>query len=292
MDATHNLEIPTTTPAIAAAFGKPSHAQFVGSIPETYDTHLGPLLFEFSAADTAKRVGEHLEPGARVLEVACGTGISTEFLWQVLDHTTQIIATDLNDAMLDHARETRGALTNVTFEQADAQALPYDNDAFDALVCQFGIMFFPDKAKAFAEFNRVLKPGGLLVFNVWDSFEHNRVAGIAHDTITRFFEDNPPGFLTVPFGSHEITPNCDLINTAGFDVLDIQKVPATIERPDAESVARGFVEGTPGLLQIREHATSEVEDIVQAVAREIEHAYGPGPLGIPLQEIVYLARCS
>jgi SAM-dependent methyltransferase len=192
--------------------------------------------------------------------------------------------------MLDFARQKRGALSNVTFQQADAQSLPFGDHAFDAVVCQFGLMFFPDKARAMAEFARVLRPGGLLAFNVWDSLANNRVADIARETIASFFTTDPPDFLKVPFGCYEIDPTLELIRDAGLQSPTVHKVRVTINRPDAVSVARGFVEGNPGILQIRERATANPEDIVNALADAIGDAFGPAPLEIPLQEIVFLSR--
>lgn len=270
--------------------GDGTAARFVGSIPAVYDTHLGPLLFHFSAADLAKRVGDALPDAKRVLEVACGTGISTEYLWRGLNSATEIIATDLNEAMLAYAEAKRGALNNVSYRQADAQALPFEDGSFDAVVCQFGIMFMPDKAQAFAEMARVLRPGGLLAFNVWDSFEHNRVAGLAREIIASFFDNNPPDFLTVPFGFYDIEPIRGLIAGAGFLEPEINTVSATVERPDAVSIARGFVEGNPGILQIRERGDVDPDTIIDALAREIGDLYGSGPLQVPLREIVCLAR--
>lgn len=286
-DAAHDtLEAPTAEAQPTSS----THASFVGSIPQIYDEHLGPLLFEFAAEDLAGRVRDTLPGADRVLEIACGTGILTHHLSHALSLEAEIVATDLNDAMLDFARQKRGgALTNVDFQQADAQALPYCDSEFDAVVCQFGLMFFPDKAEALAEFSRVLRRSGLLAFNVWGSHEDNPVAGIAQRTIESFFDTDPPDFLKVPFGYYEIDPICDLIRGAGLEVLNVETVSAAIERPDALSVARGFVEGNPGILQIRERATADPEEIVLAVADAIGEEYGPAPLQFPLQEIVFLA---
>jgi len=265
-------------------------ARFVGSIPEVYDAHLGPLLFQFSAADLAKRIDNAMPGAEKVLEIACGTGIATEYLWRTLGESTEIVATDLNEAMLNYAVAKRGALKNVSYRQADAQALPFEDGSFDVVVCQFGIMFMPDKALALAEMARVLRPGGLLAFNVWDSLEVNRVAGLARQTIAGFFKSDPPDFLTVPFGFYEIEPIRSLVEGAGFSFPDFHLVSDTIERPDAMGIARGFVEGNPGILQIRERGEVDPEAIVTALAAEIEALYGPAPLQVPLREIVCLAR--
>lgn len=268
---------------------KATAAQFVGSIPEAYDRHLGPLLFEFSGADMAARVAKVHPRSGRLLEVACGTGISTEHLWRALGPEVDIVATDLNDSMLDHAREKRGNLKGISFRQADAQSLPFDDASFDTVVCQFGIMFFSDKEKAVAEIGRVLRPGGTLVFTVWDSLEKNLVADISQKTIASFFKTDPPDFLTVPFGFYEIEPIQILINGAGFSVRDVQTVADTIECPEALSIARGFVEGNPGILQIRERGEADPEVIIQEIARVILEVYGPEPVRIPLQEITFVA---
>jgi len=266
-----------------------THSQFVGSIPEIYDLYLGPLLFEFSAQDLAERVGAVVADGGKILEVACGTGISTEYLHRALGAATEVVATDLNDAMIDYARAKRGALPGVTFEPADAMALPFQDAGFDAVVCQFGIMFFPDKARGLAEMARVLKPGGLLAFNVWDSLQHNPYAQVTLEAMAHFFQDQAPKFLETPFGYAEIDPIKALIEQTGFRGLDIHVVAATVERPDARHVARGLVEGNPGIHEVRERATAEVETIVEAVAHAVEAAFGPAPLKIPLQEIVFTA---
>ncbi|MCZ6557051.1 MAG: class I SAM-dependent methyltransferase [SAR324 cluster bacterium] len=134
-----------------------SHAQFLDSIPENYDAHLGLLLFHFYGSDLARRVG--VTVGGRVLELACGTGIFTQYLRGTLAVEVEIVATDLNEPMLDFARDKRGELENVSFEQADTLSLPFADGAVDAVVCQFGVMFFPDKEAGMREAARVLKSG-------------------------------------------------------------------------------------------------------------------------------------
>ena len=131
---------------------------FKGSIPTLYEQYLGPLMFDPFAQDLAGRLTDITE--GRILETAAGTGIVTRAMAKTLPPQVEITATDLNQAMLDHA-QTRLQAPHVRWLQADAQALPFESSSFDAVVCQFGVMFFPEKAKAFAEARRMLRPGGV-----------------------------------------------------------------------------------------------------------------------------------
>jgi ubiquinone/menaquinone biosynthesis C-methylase UbiE len=154
------------------------NAQFAGSIPAAYDRYLGPILFQPYAQDLINRlkVGEN----SSVLELACGTGILTRVLRDRLPQTARLVATDLNEPMIATAARKFGQDELIEWKQADASSLPFEDGSFDAVVCQFGIMFVPDKALSAREAHRVLKPGGVFLFNVWDSLEHNDLGRIAH----------------------------------------------------------------------------------------------------------------
>ena len=114
---------------------------FTGSIAELYDTYLVPLLFEPYAADLAARLASR--PLGRVLEIAAGTGVATRAMATALPEAVSIVATDLNQAMLDQAA-ARGTARPVEWRQADAMALPFAAGTFDAVVCQLGAMFVPE----------------------------------------------------------------------------------------------------------------------------------------------------
>lgn len=278
--------------------------QFSGSIPDDYDRHLGPLLFDFSGRDMARRVESGLgkRASARVLEVACGTGISTEHLWKHLPSGTRIVATDLSPAMLDYARERRGDLPSVSFEQASADALPFEDAQFDALVCQFGIMFFEDKPAALAEFARVLRPGGLLAFSVWESHEKNPVVGLSHRTIASFFESDPPGFLKLPFSYYDIHAISALVVDAAFEEVEAWRVQETVPSSDAMGVARGFVMGNPTVNEICDRGSARADAIIRTLADRIEREFAIGDdsvgsadgraaeLSFALEEITFTAR--
>src|SRR4051812_29187661 len=121
---------------------------FSGSIPSLYDRYLGPLIFEPYAQEVARRLSALNVQ--RVLETAAGTGIVTRALVRALPSNVSIVATDLNQPMLDHAAAQLPS-DRVSWQKADALALPFSDAAFDAVICQFGAMFFPDKQQAYSE---------------------------------------------------------------------------------------------------------------------------------------------
>lgn len=265
------------------------HAAFTGSIPEVYDSCLGPLLFDFSAKDLVSRVKSHMPEAGILLEVACGTGIATEYLYHALPKTVSILATDMNEKMLEFAKDNRPELHGVNYQIANALDLPFVDNHFDAVVCQFGIMFFPDKQAGMVEMSRVLSPGGRMTFNVWDSMEHNPVIALAHETISEFFTSEPPEFLTVPFGYHDHNTLSGLMRNAGYDDIEIHVVSETVEGCDPYMVAQGLVAGNPGINEIRDRANATPEEIIDRLAGRVKAAFGPNELRIPLREIVISA---
>src|SRR4030095_3377211 len=206
---------------------------FVGTVPQHYDRYLGPVLFHGFADDLAARVTPR--PGIRVLEVAAGTGIVTRrLLARVRGHGT-LVATDLNEAMMAHGRREVPADPALEWRQADATALPFPDRTFDAVVCQFGLMFFPDKALAAREAFRVLTSGGVYLFNVWDAFEHNPIADITHRTVIELFPADPPQFYATPYGFSQPEPIVALLTQAGFAQIAWSRVAKTGSSPSAES---------------------------------------------------------
>jgi len=264
------------------------HAAFVGSIPENYDRYLGPCLFEDYAADIAQRV--NVPDGGSVLEVACGTGIVTRKLRDRLPASVRLVATDLNEAMLAYAKHKFQSNEQVEFKQADAMELPFPDASFDAVVCQFGLMFFPDKERAMREVHRVLKPGCVYVFNVWDAIENNELAEIANETVRTFFESDPPTFYQVPFGLYDQTVVRKLLDDAGLQNVEMLVLTKTGMSPSAADAAKGLVEGNPVIVEINQRATSSVESIEAAVAAAIAARCGDNPVRGKLQAIVCAAR--
>lgn len=262
-------------------------AQFVGDIPRYYDRHLGPILFAPYAEDLARRAAA--AGGADVLEIAAGTGISTLALRRALPGA-RIVATDLNQPMLDIAKDKLASAANIAFRQADAQALPFDDAAFDLVVCQFGAMFFPDKPAAFSEARRVCKPGATFLFNVWGAMEANPFAEIAHGAANRFFPTNPPQFFMTPFGYADVARVRADLAEAGWREIGHEIVRIRQEVRDWTHFAQGAVNGNPMIVEIQASQTVKADDMVAAIAGELERRFGKAPAHLPLEAIVYSAR--
>ena len=262
-------------------------AGFTGKIPDHYNRGLVPMIFIDYAADMARRAVA--SNPRRMLETAAGTGIVTRALRDLLPPDAHLTATDLNPPMLNVARTKFRSGEQVEFKPADATALPFSDGTFDTIVCQFGVMFFPDKDKSYREVRRVLASGGRYLFNVWDSHRHNPFGRIAHDTAGRFFPADPPQFYQVPFSYHQIDPIKESLIDAGFTDIRVAVVTLEKEIPDARVFAQGLVFGNPLIDQIRTRGGVDPDRIVDAMTETLQREFGADPGRMPLQAIVFEA---
>ncbi|HLQ67823.1 MAG TPA: methyltransferase domain-containing protein [Candidatus Limnocylindrales bacterium] len=261
------------------------HAQFTASIPEFYDRCLGPVIFEPYARDLARR----LPRGAgRVLELACGSGIVTRRLLEALPADASLLATDLNPDMVEHARKAVGKDPRVSWRAADMIATELPGASFDVVVCQFGLMFAPDKEAALSEARRLLAPGGTYLMNVWDAIERNRFAAIANEVITSFFPADPPTFYQVPFSLNDQARLKQMLRAAGFARSQGETVPLSSTAGSAEEFARGLVEGNPVVNEIQARGAS-VAVIEQKLAERLRAELGDDPVPVKLNAIVFEA---
>ena len=266
-----------------------SDKNFAGSIPRLYEEHLVPLIFAPYAADLADRVASR-KPGG-VLEIAAGTGVVTRRLASVLPQGTSVVATDLNQAMLDIAA-TVGTARSVTWRQADAMQLPFAAGEFDVVVCQFGAMFFPDRSVAFAEAFRVLQPGGALLFNVWDRIEENEFAHAVTSSLESIFPDDPPRFLArTPHGynNHAVVER-DLRAGGFVSPPHIQTLAARSRAASARIPAFAYCHGTPLRNEIEARDKSRLAEATDCANDAITGLFGPGPVDGKIQAIVVVAE--
>ncbi len=259
---------------------------FSGSIPEHYDAGMGPLVFVDYADDIACRAAA-LKP-ARLLETAAGTGIVSRRLRDHLPASTHLTSTDLSPVMLEIARAKFKPTEQVAFQPADATALPFGDASFDVVVCQFGVMFYPDKDKSYREVHRVLTPGGHYLFNVWDAHRYNPFGRIAHETAGQFFPDDPPQFLSIPF-NYAFDPIRDSLIAAGFTDITARIVRFEKDVGDCTGLARGITFGSPLIDQIRARGGVEPEQVFETILANYRREFG-NPGKMPLQATVFSAR--
>ena len=263
---------------------------FSGSIPKLYDEYLVPLIFEPYAADLANRLAAR--PIVRVLEIAAGTGVVTRKLAFVLPDNVSIVATDLNQAMLDLASAV-GTRRPVEWRHADAMQLPFEDASFDAVVCQFGVMFFPDKAKAFSEARRVLKPGGVFMFNVWDRIENNEFAHTVTRALESVFPEDPPRFMArTPHGYYDLTNITHDLKAGGFSTSpQFNTVAARSRATSARIAAIAYCQGTPLRSEIEARDKSRLGKATDVAAQAIAQRFGPGAVDGKIQaHIVVVER--
>ncbi len=255
---------------------------FAGSVPEIYETQLVPLIFEPYAADLVDRLSSRSP--SRVLEIAAGTGVVTRALASRLGDGASIVATDLNQAMLDQASAV-GTKRKVEWRRADATQLPFTDGSFDAVVCQFGVMFFPDKPKAFSEALRVLRPGGVFIFNVWDRIEENEFADTVTTALASVFPEDPPRFLArTPHGYHDRAAIAEDLARGGFTkAVQIATVEARSRGESPRVPAVGYCQGTPLRNEIEARDAARLEEATDVATTAIVRRFGSGAVDGKIQ---------
>ncbi|HET7526112.1 MAG TPA: methyltransferase domain-containing protein [Burkholderiaceae bacterium] len=253
----------------------PGDTGFLGSIPAIYESHMVPLIFEPYATDLAARL--RARSPASVLEIAAGTGVATRALANALPAGAEIIATDLNPAMLQEAQR-RGTSRPVSWQAADAMQLPLSDASVDAVVCQFGVMFLPDKAKGFAETRRVLKPGGVFLFNVWDRIDDNEIADVVTQALATVFPHDPPLFMArIPHGYHDLDVIHRDLAAGGFSATPrIESIDHRSRAASARAAAITYCHGTPLRNEIEARDAAKLAEATDVCAAALAARFGSG----------------
>jgi ubiquinone/menaquinone biosynthesis C-methylase UbiE len=261
---------------------------FTGSVPENYDRYMVPLIFEPYAADIARRAAS-FSPNA-VLEIAAGTGVVTRALAPKLSAGASYVVTDLNQPMLDYGESRQPPDTRITWQQADAMSLPFEDAAFDLVCCQFGAMFFPDRTSAYREARRVLKRGGHFLFSVWDHIEENIFANDVTNALARMFPNDPPKFMArTPHGYHDTTVIRRDLEKAGFSsvIIDTRAEQSRASSPHIPALA--YCQGTLLRNEIEAREPGKLQAAIEYAASVIAEKHGSGKVAAKIQAHVITA---
>ncbi|TMK50108.1 MAG: methyltransferase domain-containing protein [Alphaproteobacteria bacterium] len=261
---------------------------FLGSIPEIYDRLMVPLIFEPYARDLAERIARTRPED--LLETAAGTGVLTRAIASHLPGRSRMIATDLNQPMLDRAAAAKALEGRVTWRQADALALPFEDQKFDVVACQFGVMFFPDKIKGYREARRVLKPRGRFFFNVWAEIDKNEFADTVTQALAAIFPHDPPLFMArTPHGYHDVAKIREELIAAGFAGISVETIDHTSRTSTPRDAAVAYCQGTPLRSEIEARDAARLEDATKAAANALANRFGNGPIEGRIRAHVFAA---
>jgi ubiquinone/menaquinone biosynthesis C-methylase UbiE len=261
---------------------------FAGSIPENYDRHMVPLIFAPYGDDMARRAAS-LSPNA-VLETAAGSGVVTRALAPKLAPGASYTVTDLNQPMLDYAASQQPADTRITWRQADALALPFEDATFDLVCCQFGAMFFPDRISGYREARRVLKPRGHFLFSVWDRIEENVFADDVTNALATLFPNDPPRFMArTPHGYYDTTLIRRELEAAGFSQVAIDTRAEQSRASSARIPAVAYCQGTLLRNEIEARAPGKLDSVTDTVASALADKHGQGAVVAKIQAHVIVA---
>ena len=263
-----------------------SDAVFSGSIPELYDRHMAPIFMEPYANHLAARLSTTTH--GTLLELAAGTGVLSRALDRALPPSVSLVATDLSPSMLDYASARSNG--RIRWQQADAQNLPFPDCSFDGILCQLGVMFFPDKVAAYREARRVLRPSARFQFLVWDRLDVNELSRAISEAIGATLPDGRAQFLArVPFAYFDTTQIQSDLRAAGFSSIDIETIVLPCYAPSPLDVATGICQGTPLRNELESHGPSHARELTHAVAKHLSSRFGPGPIRTTMQALLVSA---
>ncbi len=209
--------------------------QVTRSAAETYEEFFVPALFRQWAPIMAEAAG--VKAGQKILDVACGTGVLAR---KAADWSASVTGLDRNDGMLAMARRLA---PSIEWKTGRAEQLPFADASFDAVVSQFGLMFFDDRAQALREMRRVLKPGGRLAVAVWDRLENSPGYAAMAGLLERLFGSRIAGELHAPFALGDPEALRALFAEAGLGDARVATHAGTARFPSIEAWVHTDVKG-------------------------------------------------
>ena len=231
-----------------------------------YEEWFVPAVFAPLAREVMAETA--IPPDARVLDVACGTGVVARLIAAQVGSEGRVVGLDFSPAMLAGARRAAAAEgLDIDWREGSAQKLPFADGAFDLVVCQMGMQFFPDRPHAVAEMHRVLTPGGRVVLTTWRGLDHHPFpAAVARAVQDRF---NSPA-LAMPFVLGDPAVLTELVQNAGFADVSVESVAivADYARPQ-EYVALQINASSAGIPALQGMPAAERDALIAAIADDL-----------------------
>jgi SAM-dependent methyltransferase len=271
----------------------PAGFQLTGSAPEVYQRYGVVAVGRAKAQDLVALAA--LQPGERVLDVACGTGVVTREAAHVVGPTGQVIGLDINEGMLRVARTvTPPAGAPITWREGSVLALPFPNGTFEVVLCQWGLEFFPDRAQGLREMARALVPNGRLGLRVWRALGRQPFQTAVLAALDRhlFSGQDVPGRadMTQPFSLGDANALQALVADAGFRDIDIQVRTHPIRFASVQDYTLGFLSSTPIANQVAAMEETARATMIEEIADALHPFVTEAGLAAPAEDHVVLAR--
>jgi ubiquinone/menaquinone biosynthesis C-methylase UbiE len=263
---------------------------FSGDDASNYETWLGPILFEPSSLEFMKYIGT--KDLHHVLEISAGTGRLTRHLRDYFPFATSIVASDISPDMLEIAKENLKSLP-IEFQTADAQNLPFDDNSFDLVVWQYGLMFLPDKQKGVSEAFRVLKPEGRLILSTWDSIENIPLLRIVfNETIIPFFEGEDTARYSTPFSLYDPAKLNEFLTTAGLKNKKIIPVEFGSRSTSPKEIVNAFLLKHPLGREVANKERGALQMLAKQMEQRLSDRFGKIDLRFKLKALISTGQKS
>lgn len=258
--------------------------KFTSDDAENYDHYLGPLFFEPYGQYTASQIDAGQV--SSVLEIACGIGRVTRHLRKVLPPNVRLFATDISSDMLGIAKRELNN-NGIIFQVEDAQKLSFANDSFDVVICQFGVMFLPDKNKGFQEILRVLKPSGKFMFFTWnDTLKVPIFKALIDDLILPHFNGEDTSRFKIPFAMNDPKTLRNMLTEAGFKHAESKAISLKSGITSPDFVVDGFYRKHPLGREIMTKDPSAFETVAEQFRDEVVKLSGDGKTPFQLSALM------
>ena len=233
-----------------------------------------------------------IEPGARLLDVACGTGVVARKAAPLVGPGSRIVGLDNNEGMIRAAKHfaNRDGMNDLEWRQGDAAAMSFDDGEFDTVLCQQGLQFFPDPTEALKEMGRVLAPGGTLAISVWRSLDRNPYFKILADVIESRLGKQSAAVFHASFSLGNREEVRSLLGDAGFCDIRIRLEVKVARYPSVDEFLPGYLSAIPIAAEIAAMNEADRAEVLRSVTVLLHDYIDDDGLAAPVECHMVTAR--